>query len=193
MKTLLIKLLGVAYIILLSGIGLVGLHFYTNNKAANGGGIPAETELKMVSGKVIEGSEVTLQTKRRRGADTTEKFYELVVQADAGSQVKLRLQHDIPKSSVESTLQENITAKYDESDNNITYDMKIGNTSVVSYAERADKAQQAADKQAAFFGDGTMLKTGILWAIIGAALLFWRRNLQRSLPSTKQVQTEQQD
>lgn len=196
MKKLLIKLLGVAYLILLAGIALVGSHFYFNNKAANGGGIPAEAELKVVSGKVIEGSEVTLQTKRRRGVDSTEKFYELVVQPDAGSQtLKLRLAHDIPKTSVESTLQENITAKYDDSDENITYDIKIGNNTVVSYAERAAKAQATADKQASFFGDGAMLKAGIWWVIIGAALLFWRNRLQRGLanqaPNSSPVQTEQ--
>lgn len=178
-KTLFIKILAIAYLFLFSGIGLVGMHFYSNHNAENGGGIPTEDALSVVEGKVTEGRDVTLEIKRRRGVNSTEHFYELDVQPTEGNVVKLRLDHDLEKSRLETVLDENIIAKYDPSNENITYDISMNGNAVITYQEMAQKAQAKADKQADFFGDGIMLKTGISWIVMGAVGLFLRHLLKR--------------
>lgn len=181
LKKLLINLFALSYIILLAGLGLIGMHFFSNHQAANGGGIPAQTELQTVQGKVLEGRDVTLETKRRRGVDKVERFYEFDVKPESGATVKLRVNHDIESTRLEPIIQETITAQYDSSDNNITYNIVMNQQPVLTYQEMAEKAQATADKQAAFFGDGAMLQAGIWWIVLGAIGLFIRNRLQRSL------------
>lgn len=188
MKNILIKFFAISYLFIVAGIGLVGSHFYFNHKAEHGGGIPAETALSMIEGKVTEGRDVTLETKRRAGLNSTEKFYELDVKPTTGNVVKLRLDHSLNKQHLEQVLNETIIAKYDKSDENMTYDIKMNGQAIVTYQDMAKMAQDKADKQAGFFGDGIMLKTGFSWLIMGAIGLFLRQLLKRSQKKTENVE-----
>lgn len=185
LKNVFAKILLVSYLFLFGGIGLVGMHFFSNHNASTGGGIPAESTLSVVEGKVVEGRDVTLETKRRRGPNSAEQFYELDVQPTSGQMVKLRLDHDLEQSRIESVLEEQITAKYDATDENITYDIVMNGTGVITYQEMATKAQIKADKQAEFFGDGAMLQAGISWIIMGMIGLLGRHLLTRSRKPAK--------
>ena len=177
LKNIFAKILLVSYLFLFGGIGLVGMHFFSNHNASTGGGIPAESALSVVEGKVVEGRDVTLETKRRRGPNSAEQFYELDVQPTSGQMVKLRLDHDLEQSRIESVLEEQITAKYD--------DIVMNGTGVITYQEMATKAQIKADKQAEFFGDDAMLQAGISWIIMGMIGLLGRHLLTRSRKPAK--------
>lgn len=181
MKKLLIGFLTLSYLVLLAGLGLAGTHFYFNHQAANGGGIPAQAELKTIQGKVLAGHDVTLETKRRRGVDSVERFYEFDVQPASGEMLKLRVDHSIEQARLEPILDETINAQYDSSDENVAYDILMNNQPVITYQEMAAKAQARADKKANFFGDGAMLQAGIWWIVLGAIGLFIRHKLQISL------------
>ncbi|WLF83259.1 hypothetical protein [Moraxella sp. ZY210820] len=188
MKNILIKFFAISYLFVVAGLGLITSHFYFNHKAENGGGIPAETELTIVEGKVTEGRDVTLETRRRAGLNSKEQFYELDIKQKTGDVVKLRLDHSLNKEHLGQVLQENIVAKYDKSDENMTYDIQMKGQSIITYQDMAKMAQDKANKQAGFFSDGVMLKTGFSWLIMGAIGLFLRQLLKRSQKKTENVE-----
>lgn len=187
MKKLIYHFLALSYLFLISGIGLIVAHFFFGHKAATGGGVPPQSELKVVEGKVVAGRDVTIETKRRRGVDSKERFYEFDVQTADGKMLQLRVDHSIPKSRLEPILDETIQAKYDSSDDNIAYNIAMNGQDVVVYKELAEKAQEKANKQADFFSDGAMLKAGIQWLImglIGLGIRHWLSRSLKALPAT---------
>ncbi|SSY80701.1 hypothetical protein [Alysiella crassa] len=184
MKNILMKALaGISYLFLVMGIGLLASALFFANKAETGGGIPAQNELKTASGQAVEGREVTLETKRRRGIDSKEVFYEIDLKEQSGKIIQLRLDKTIPKNQVEAMLDGTLTVQYDDSDNNLTYDVKKDNQSLIAYADLAKMAQEKANKQAAFFSSSDMYVSSAWWIGIGVAGLALRRRLTRKKAS----------
>lgn len=188
MKNILMKAIGgISYLFLFMGVGLLASALFFANKAETGGGIPAQNELKTISGQALEGREVTLETKRRRGVDSKDVFYEIDLKDNSGKIIKLRLDKNIPKPQVEAMLEGSLTVQYDASDNNLTYDVQKDNKPLIVYADLAKMAQEKANKQAAFFSSSDMYISSAWWIGIGIAGLVLRRRFSGS--NKKSVET----
>ena len=171
--------LGYSIAILLLGVGLLGMAAYSSYKASVGGKIPPEPELIVQSGKVTEGREITVERRRRRsGGKTTRKYYELDLQPANGEPIKLRVDFTVPRHVLEQVIDEDVTVKYDKSDNNTTYVIQYNGEDLVSYAEMAEISQLEADADKASFTSSGSLGAAIAMILLGGGGLFLRRKLE---------------
>ncbi len=171
--------LGYATIILLLGLGLLGMAAYSTYKASVGGKIPPEAELVVQSGKVVEGREITVERRRRRSSTkTTKKYYELDLKPADGEMVKLRVDFTVPRQVLEQVIDENVTVKYDKSDDNTTYVIQYEGADLVSYAKMAEISQSEADAEKASFTSSGALGAAIAMVLLGGGGLFLRRKME---------------
>lgn len=178
MKNLFLKAIaGISYLFLFMGIAVLASALFFANKAQTGGGVPERSSLQTLTGEVVQAREVTLETKRRRGPDSKEVFYELDFKDTSGQITQLRVEKTVPREQVEAMLQGELTVQFDASDNNLTYDVKRGGATLLDYDEVARAAQEQANKQAAFFSGPEMYKAAAWWIGLGVAGLFLRRKL----------------
>lgn len=172
-------LLGYATIILLLGLGLLGMAAYTTYKASVGGKIPPEAELVVQSGKVVEGREVTVERRRRRSArKTTKKYYELDLKPADGDMVQLRVDFTVPRNVLEQIIDENVTVKYDTSDDNTIYVIQQDGADLVSYATMAEISQREADADKASFASLGAMGSAVVMVLVGVGGIFLRRKLE---------------
>lgn len=181
MKKMFVKFLFISYLFLFAGLGLLGLSLYSKFSAENGGGIPAENSLQSASGTAVEGREMTIETKRRRGIDSKEVFFEIDLKDNSGKILKLRLDHRLPRAKIESLLGQNIQVKYDASDENRTFQVEQNNQVIIAYQDLAKIYQAEADKRSEMFNNDGMYKASITWIILGAIGVFFRRRMLAQL------------
>lgn len=178
-KRLVHWLLGYSVYILLLGLGLFGMAAYTSYKASVGGKIPPETDLVVQSGKVLEGREMTVESRRRRsGRKTTKKYYELDLKPANGEVLKLRVDFAVPRSVLEQVLDEDVTVKYDRSDNNTAYVIRFEDQDLVSYAEMAAISQSEADARKELFASSGAMGAAAAMVLAGAGGIVLRRKMQ---------------
>ena len=177
-KRFILWVLSYAWIALLGGIGLLGMAAYSTWSAAHGGSIPQESTLTSASGHIAaEGHEVTVERKRRRGGKTTKKYYELDLHQQGDAILKLRVDYDVPREILESTLDEDVTVKYDPNDNNNTYVIQQNDKYLMAYADMAKLSQAHADASKATFTAPGMIGFAVVLALLGGIGLRWRRKL----------------
>lgn len=183
-RKLLLWLLGYAGIVLLIGVGLLGFGAYSAYKAGHGAGMPEAQDLTSASGSLVNGREITVERKRRRGGRSTERFYELDFQPAAGGElVKLRADIALPVDKLKSSMGDQVSVKYDGGDHNIIYEMSSPRGPHVEWAEMARILQVKADRDKESFTSGGMLGFAALLAVLGGLGLAWRRKLQAETPS----------
>jgi hypothetical protein len=169
--------LGYAWVALLAGLGLLGMAGYSIYSADHGGKIPQEAELTAASGHIVEGREVTVERKRRRGGKTTKKYYELDLKKDDGTVVKLRVDFAVPRDKVADAVDEDVSVKYDAHDENDTYVITLDGQDLVSYADMARLSQARADADKETFTSGGMIGFAIVLALLGAVGVRQRRKM----------------
>jgi hypothetical protein len=176
LNKLLIKLPRLALYVLLGGLLLVGLAIY-QLKAEHGGGVPAKSELSTVTGAVVDGREVSVEHKGRRGGKTTATYFELDVKAEGRAELlKVRVDGRVPKERIEPIGEaEKLTITYEPSDLNLVFDITDGKTTFLRYDEVAKLPQIGADSAAQ--SSVALIGVGALLVLLGAAGLFWRRTL----------------
>jgi hypothetical protein len=177
-KRLVLWVLGYAWIAFLVGLGLLAMAAYSTYSAGHGGSIPLESALTGANGHIVEGREVTVERKRRRGGKTTRKYYELDLKQGDGSLIKLRIDHGVSRAALEAAIDEDVSVKYDAEDsNNDTYVIRQGNQELVSYADMAKLSQAHADADKAVFTSAGMMGFALVLALLGGGGLWWRRKL----------------
>jgi hypothetical protein len=169
--------LSYAWIALLAGLGLLAMAGYTVYSAGHGGKIPLEADLTVASGHIVEGREMTVERKRRRGGRSTSKHYELDLKPASGEILKLKIDHAVPRDALADAVDEDVTVKYDPNDDNNTYVIQRDGQDLVPYAAMAQLSQKRANEDKATFTSGGMMGFAALLALLGAAGVWWRRRL----------------
>lgn len=178
-KRLVHWLLGYSVYVLLLGLGLFGMAAYTSYKASAGGKIPPETKLLAQSGKVLEGREVTVERRRRRSSrKTAKKYYELDLKPANGEMLKLHVDFAVPRSVLEQVLDKDVTVKYDQSDNNTAYVIRLGDQDLLPYAEMAAISQRKADAEKAAFASSGNMGAAAVMVLAGVGGLALRRKMR---------------
>jgi hypothetical protein len=179
----LVLLLGLAKYAVLIGLIVLGLALWSTLRASTGGGLPKLKELRPVGGLVMGGREVTVERKHRKsGTTTTQKFFELDLQTEAGgTPTKLRVDHTIGRERLEPLMNRRIAVHYDPSDVNMVFVLQAGGSDVIPYAEMAALQQERADTTKAADGSARSWMGGLLLIVLGAAGVAWRRRLAADL------------
>jgi hypothetical protein len=177
-RKLVLWVLGYAWLALVIGVGGLGMAIYSSYSAGHGGGSPAEADLTSVSGTVIEGREVTVERKRRRGGKTTSQFYELDLKPDTGGELlKLRVAHEIPMAQLSQAIGEKVTARYNAIDENMVFGLKFGQAELVSYADMGRILTAKAEADRDFFASASALGFFVLMALLGGGGVYLRRKM----------------
>ena len=176
-RRFLLWILSYAWIVMLAGLGLLAMAAYTAYSADHGGKIPKEADLTVLSGHIVEGREMTVERKRRRGGRTTSKHFELDLKPATGDIIKLKVDFAVPRQALEDAVDEDVTVKYDPDDENNTYVIQQGGKDLVPYAKMAELSQRRADSDKATFTSSGMLGFAAVLAVLGSAGFWWRRRL----------------
>ena len=177
LKRLLLWILGYGWLVALLGAGLLGMAGYSAYSASQGGKIPPEAELTVLSGHILEGRTVTVERKRRRGGRSTTHYYELDLKPGSGDVVKLKVDYAVPKQLLASSVDEDVTVKFDPNDDNMTYVIQRGGQDVVPYAKMAELSKRRAEADKTTFTSAASLGAGAGLLLIGSLGFFWRRRL----------------
>lgn len=169
--------LSYAWIVMLIGLGLLAMAGYSVYSAGHGGKIPKEADLTVTSGHIVEGREVTVERKRRRGGKTSSKHFELDLKPATGDIIKLKVDYAVPRGALEDAVEEDVTVKYDPNDENNTYVIQRDGKDLVAYQTMAALSQKRADQDKATFASGGMMGFAALLAAIGGLGFWWRRKM----------------
>jgi len=181
---LLIAVLSFAKLALLAGLLALGGAGVTTYRAQTGGGMPAESELSEVSGTLVDGRIVTVERKRK-GITTTRQYFEVdLSQASGGATQKFRIDEESTnRIQLNAALKKKAVLKYDPSDANMVYSMKVEGQNVVSYQAIAQRAQRAAENEARLNASPKVWFWGVLLTVAGALGLLAQRLLLKRLRS----------
>ncbi|MCL1960203.1 MAG: hypothetical protein FWG56_00115 [Desulfovibrionaceae bacterium] len=182
-KRFILWVLSYAWLALLAGLGLLGMAGYSTYSASHGGMIPEEAALTSASGHITEDREITVERKRRYGGKTAKKYYELDLQPASGDKIKLRVDFDVPRATVETAVDGDVAVRYDPGDHNNTYVIQQDGEDLVSYADMARLAQKNADHDKEIFASPGMMGFAVLLALLGGGGLWWRRKLLAPAPA----------
>jgi len=183
-RKILLWILGYAWIALLAGLGLLGMAAWSAWNADHGGGMPEAAQLTAVSGTVVEGREMTVERKRRRGGKTTTHFFELDLKPDAGGDVvKLRVDHAIPRDRLEAAVDHKVRAKYNPDDDNMVFELSSGGQPLVTQADMSKILLDKAAREKENLTAAPMLGFDAALAVFGGLGVFWRRKIIANPPA----------
>ncbi|MDR2324101.1 MAG: hypothetical protein LBE51_01665 [Acidovorax sp.] len=168
-------ILGYARYVLLAGLALFGFSAYLLYQSANGGGIPTQDSLTMVSGDVQEARKVTVTKKRRRGGSSQSHYYEVDLKPQDGDVLTIKLPSLVPESAVQSMADATvIEVGYDAgSDEHNAYSVSGDGQPLLPYEQMAQYMQEDADHSSE--EAPTMMGLGLVLALIGGLGMRWRK------------------
>lgn len=181
-KSILIKITGYGWIVVLAGLGLLGMAIYSQVKASGGSAYTAQDKLTTISGVVTQATEVTVTSKRRRGSSrVSDRYYQIDVKPESGEAQKLRISLAVDKQKIADTIEEKITAQYDADDDNIVYAIAQGAQKVLTYDETKNRMQASAERAAAETGSFGNIIGCIALMLVGGLAVFANRKLKASV------------
>ncbi|MDR1062409.1 MAG: hypothetical protein LBL48_00475 [Azoarcus sp.] len=184
-KTALLYLTGYARIIILIGIGLIVFSLWSQWKASDDNAYVQRDRLQTVSGFVKTASEITV--KRKRGSP--QRYYQIeLTPGDGGEAMELRISFSVPRGSVSNLIEENVTALFDSSDNNLIYEAAIdGNDAPeITYEATRDRLLAAAKDTADSFSGTIFWFISIALIAAGGTGIALQRKLQAEPASEPQ-------
>ncbi|WP_370680150.1 hypothetical protein [Comamonas sp. GB3 AK4-5] len=168
-------ILGYARYVLLAGLALFGFSAYLLYQSANGGGIPEQAALTVISGDMQEARKVTVTKKRRRGGETKSHYYEVDLKPQDGEVLTIKLPSLVPESAVQAMADADmLEVGYDAtSDAHNAYSVSGDGQPLLPYEQMAQYMQEDADHSSA--EAPTMMGLGLVLAIIGGLGMRWRK------------------
>jgi hypothetical protein len=177
-RNLLISGMGYGWIALLAGIGILGYAGYAQIKSSGENAFAQREGLQVIQGKVVDASEVTVTSKGRRGGGrVSDRYYELDVKPQTGESQKIRIALSVKKDAVSDLLNDNIEARFDKDNDNITYEIKAKGKDVLAYETTKQRLLAQAKADADSTSSASWLLSGVLLAALGALMMFFKGKL----------------